>query len=57
MDHGVVLEPLVGNRVYHSLDTLDETTRLILGPEGVNIEKMAEEGHPSAQQLLWGLYT
>ena len=31
MDDGVVLEPLVGNRVYHSLDTLDETMRLIWG--------------------------
>ena len=56
MDDGVVLEPLVGNRLYHSLETLDETMRLTWGPEGVNVEKMAEEGHPSAQQLLWGLY-
>ena len=30
--------------------------RLVWGPEGVNVEKMAEEGHPSACQLLWGLY-
>ena len=56
MDDGVVLEPLVGNRVYHALETLDETMRLNWGPEGVNVEKRAEEGHPSAQQLLWGLY-
>ena len=55
MDIGVVLEPLVGNRVCHSLENLDETIRLIWGPEGMNVEKMAE-GHPSACQLLWGFY-
>ena len=52
MDDGVVLEPLVGNRVWHSMLGL----RLIWGPEGVNVEKMAEEGHPSACQLLWILF-
>ena len=52
----MVLEPLVGNRVWHSLQCLDETMRLVWGPEGVNVEKMAEEGHASACQLLWGLY-
>ena len=30
--------------------------RLVWGPEGVNVENMAEEGHPSARQLLWGFY-
>ena len=29
MDDGVVLEPLVGNRVWHSLQCLDETMRLV----------------------------
>ena len=52
MDDGVVLEPLVGNRIHHSLACLDETMKLVWGPEGVNVEKMAEEGHPSACQLL-----
>ena len=56
MDDRVVLEPLVGNRVQHSLNCLDETMRLVWGPEGVNVEKMAEEGHPSSCQLLWGLH-
>ena len=56
MERRLALEPLVGNRVWHSLQCLDETTRLVWGPEGVNVEKMAEEGHPSACQLLWGLY-
>ena len=52
MDDGVVLEPLVGNRIHHSLACLDETMKLAWGPEGVNVEKMAEEGHPSACQLF-----
>ena len=30
--------------------------KLVWGPEGVNVEKMAEEGHPSACQLFWGLH-
>ena len=45
MDDGVVVEPMVGNRVFDSL-----------GPEGVNVERMAEEGEPSTTQLLWGLH-
>ena len=53
MDDGVVLEPMVGNRVHHSLHCLDETMQLVWGPEGVNVAKMAEEGHPSTCQLLW----
>ena len=56
MDDGVVLEPLVGNRVFHSLACLDQTMVAIWGPEGVNVEKMAEEGEPAGCQLLWGLY-
>ena len=56
MDDGVVLEPLVGNRVFHSLACLDQTMVAIWGPEGVNVENMAEEGEPSGRQLLWGLY-
>ena len=28
----------------------------IWGPEGVNVEKMAEEGEPAGCQLLWGLF-
>ena len=56
MDDGVVLEPLVGNRVFHSLACLDRTMIAVWGPEGVNVEKMAEEGEPSGCQLLWGLY-
>jgi hypothetical protein len=55
MDDGVVLEPLVGNRVYHSLSCLDDTMRAVWDPQGVNVEKMAEEGEPSRCQLLWGL--
>ena len=50
MDDGVVLEPMVGSRVFHS------TMVAIWGPEGVNVEKMAEEGEHSGCQLLWGLY-
>ena len=53
MDDGVVVEPMVGNRVF---DVLDETMQLVWGPEGVNVEKMAEEGEPSPAQLLWGLH-
>ena len=30
--------------------------QLVWGPEGVNVEKMAEEGEPSTTQLLWGLH-
>ena len=56
MDDGVVVEPMVGNRVFDSLAVLDETTQLVWGPEGVNVEKMAEEGEPSTTQLLWGLH-
>ena len=56
MDDGVVLEPLVGNRVYHSLKCLDHTMVSVWGPQGVNVEKMAEEGEPSRRQLLWGLH-
>ena len=48
--------PMVGNRVFHSLACLDKTMVAIWGPEGVNVEKMAEEGGPSGCQLLWGLY-
>ena len=44
MDDGLVLEPLVGNRVYHSLACLDRTMVAVWGKEGVNVEKMAEEG-------------
>ena len=40
MDDGVVLEPLVGNRVQHSLNCPDDTMRLVWGPEGVNVEKI-----------------
>ena len=54
MDDGVVLEPLVGNRAFHSLQCLDHTTQC--GARKLNVEKMAEEGHPSAAQLLWGLH-
>ena len=56
MDDGVVVEPLVGTRVFDSLAILDETMKLVWGPEGVNVEKMAEEGEPSSTQLLWGLH-
>ncbi|OLQ15436.1 hypothetical protein AK812_SmicGene287 [Symbiodinium microadriaticum] len=56
MDDGVVVEPMVGNRVFDSLAVLDETMQLVWGPEGVNVEKMAEEGEPSTTQLLWGLH-
>ena len=56
MDDGVVLEPMVGNRGFHSGRCLDETMQLVWRREGVNVEKMAEEGHPSACQLLWGLF-
>ena len=42
MDDGVVVEPMVGNRVFDSLAVLDETMQLVWGPEGVNVEKMAE---------------
>ena len=41
MDDGVVVEPMVGNRVFDSLAVLDETMQLVWGPEGVNVEKMA----------------
>ena len=56
MDDGVVLEPLVGNRVYHSLACLDRTMVAVWGKEGVNVEKMAEEGEPAGTQLLCRLY-
>ncbi|CAE7467581.1 xerD [Symbiodinium necroappetens] len=56
LDDGVVVEPMVGNRVLDSLAVLDETMQLVWGPEGVNVEKMAEEGEPSTTQLLWGLH-
>ena len=56
MDDGVVVEPMVGNRAFDSLAVLDETMQLVWGPEGVNVEKMAEEGEPSTTQLLWGLH-
>ncbi|CAE7264558.1 unnamed protein product, partial [Symbiodinium microadriaticum] len=56
MDDGVAVEPMVGNRVFDSLAVLDETMQLVWGPEGVNVEKMAEEGEPSTTQLLWGLH-
>ena len=52
----MVVEPLVGTRVFDSLAILDETMKLVWGPEGVNVEKMAEEGEPSSTQLLWGLH-
>ena len=39
MDDGVVVEPMVGNRVFDSLAVLDETMQLVWGPEGVNVEK------------------
>ena len=53
MDDGVVVEPLVGTRVLDPLAVLDEAMQLVWGPQGVNVEKMAEEGEPSATQLLW----
>ncbi|CAE7249929.1 unnamed protein product, partial [Symbiodinium necroappetens] len=56
MDDGVVVEPMVGNRVFDFVAVLDETMQLAWGPEGVNVEKMAEEGEPSTTQLLWGLH-
>ena len=56
MDDGVVVEPMVGNGVFDSLAVLDETMQLVWGPEGVNVEKMAEEGEPSTTQLIWGLH-
>ena len=48
MDDGVVLEPLVGNRVYHSLVCLDRTMVAVWGK--------AEEGEPAGAQFFWGLY-
>ena len=30
--------------------------KMVRGQEGVNVEKMAEEGEPSSTQLLWGLH-
>ena len=56
MDDGVVLEPLIGNRVHHSLTCLGETMRLVWGPEGVNAEKVVEEGHPSVPTLVGAAY-
>ncbi|CAE7227233.1 unnamed protein product, partial [Symbiodinium sp. CCMP2456] len=57
MDDGVAVEPMVGTRIQQSLDLLDATMKLVWGPEGVNVEKMAEEGEPySTSQLLWGLH-
>ncbi|CAE7220056.1 LCP2 [Symbiodinium sp. CCMP2456] len=56
MDDGVAVEPMVGTRIQQSLDLLDSTMKLVWGPEGVNVEKMAEEGEPSTSQLLWGLH-
>ena len=53
MDDGVVV---VGARVYQSLDLLDETMKMVWVSEGLNVEKMAEEGEPSSTQLLWGLH-
>ncbi|CAE7278645.1 unnamed protein product [Symbiodinium microadriaticum] len=51
MDDGVVVEPMVGNRVFDSLGVLDETMQLVWGPEGVNVEKMAEANPPSNEAV------
>ena len=51
MDDGVVVEPVVGNRIERSLAAMD-----VWGPGAINLEKLAEEGIPAPSQLLWGLH-
>ena len=59
MDDGVVLEPLVGNRVYHSLACLDRTMVAYWGKEGVNVDKWQRKanqlGPSSSGVCTWTL--
>ena len=56
MDDGVVVEPLVGNRIQRSLAAMDESMEMVWGPRAINQDKLVEEGIPAASQLLWGLH-
>ena len=56
MDDGVVVEPMVGNRVFRSLAAMDKAMEAVWGPGAINLEKLAEEGEPASSQLLWGLH-
>ena len=53
MDDGVVLEPLVGNRVFYSLARLDHTMVQVWGPEEVNVAKIARQ-HSTSLGSLYG---
>ena len=54
-DDSVVLEPLVGNRVYLALHALEHSMKAVWGEEAVNQDKKDEEGEPEAAQLIWGI--
>ena len=56
MDDGVVVEPLVGNRIQGSLSAMDAAMVSVWGPGAINLDKLAEEGTPAKSQLLWGLH-
>ena len=56
MDDGVVVEPLVGNRIQRSLSAMDAAMVSVWGPGAINLDKLAEEGTPAKSQLLWGLH-
>lgn len=55
MDDGIVVEPMVGNRVQRSLAAMDRTMDLVWSPGAINQEKLAKEGVPAPSQFLWGL--
>ena len=44
LNDGVLVEPLIGIRPWISLNTYEHSIRALLGPEGVNEAKKAEEG-------------
>ena len=56
MDDGVVLEPLVGNRPWLSMEVMEWVMRQAWGPTAVNEDKKEEEGAFRSEQLLWGLF-
>ena len=54
MDDQVLIEALLGSRVWESIRLAEEGARRILGEKAVNRKKDQEEGAPEEKKLIWG---
>ena len=55
VDDNILVEPDFGLRPALSAAVHEEGARRILGPNAMNVVKLAEEGEMSTQQTAWGL--